>query len=63
MSAIAKCPNCNEPTNISSENQYRPFCSERCKMIDLGGWLEEKYTIADSVNEETKQWPDEPAKH
>jgi endogenous inhibitor of DNA gyrase (YacG/DUF329 family) len=26
-------------------NKYRPFCSERCKQIDLGAWAEEKYAI------------------
>jgi endogenous inhibitor of DNA gyrase (YacG/DUF329 family) len=28
-----------------AKNKYRPFCSERCKQIDLGAWAEEKYTI------------------
>jgi len=27
------------------DNKFRPFCSERCKQIDLGAWAEEKYTI------------------
>jgi len=27
------------------ENKFRPFCSERCKQIDLGAWAEEKYVI------------------
>ena len=30
------------------ENPWRPFCSERCKLIDLGDWIEERYRIPDS---------------
>jgi endogenous inhibitor of DNA gyrase (YacG/DUF329 family) len=30
----------------SPENPYRPFCSERCKLIDLGAWAMEKYRVA-----------------
>ena len=29
----------------SSSNPYRPFCSERCKLVDLGGWFEERFRI------------------
>jgi endogenous inhibitor of DNA gyrase (YacG/DUF329 family) len=29
----------------SPENRYRPFCSERCKLIDLGAWATEKYRV------------------
>jgi endogenous inhibitor of DNA gyrase (YacG/DUF329 family) len=38
------------------ENQYRPFCSERCKLIDLGDWAMEKYRVA---VEEEKDPPEE----
>jgi endogenous inhibitor of DNA gyrase (YacG/DUF329 family) len=41
----ARCPHCKE--EISWEgNQYRPFSSEMCKLIDLGMWIEEKYCIS-----------------
>jgi hypothetical protein len=30
----------------SDENHYRPFCSERCKLIDLGAWASDRYAIA-----------------
>lgn len=33
-----KCPNCQKETEWSELNPYRPFCCERCKLIDLGGW-------------------------
>lgn len=42
---IASCPVCHEKTNVSTSNPHRPFCSERCKIIDLGNWASESYTI------------------
>jgi len=46
-SAVKKvdCPHCGQPSEFSPNNPYRPFCSERCKMIDLGAWASEQYTI------------------
>jgi UPF0243 zinc-binding protein NMCC_1813 len=41
-----ECPNCRQPVAWIPENKYRPFCSERCKLIDLGEWADEKYTVA-----------------
>ncbi|MCR9214321.1 MAG: DNA gyrase inhibitor YacG [Proteobacteria bacterium] len=35
------CPLCDKPT----ETKYRPFCSARCKQLDLGKWLNESYVI------------------
>jgi hypothetical protein len=32
----------------SDENRYRPFCSERCKLIDLGAWASDRYAIPDN---------------
>ncbi|WP_410499335.1 DNA gyrase inhibitor YacG [Chitinibacter sp. S2-10] len=34
----------------SPQNIYRPFCSERCKMLDLGQWANESYRIPDQSN-------------
>jgi len=39
------CPTCSAMSSWSSSNPYRPFCSERCKLIDLGGWFEERFRI------------------
>jgi uncharacterized protein len=39
-----KCPICRNPVQWQ-DNPYRPFCSERCKMIDLDHWLSERYRI------------------
>lgn len=37
-----KCPACGQP----SQRRWRPFCSARCKQLDLGRWLSENYRIA-----------------
>lgn len=50
------CPNCEKETELSTANPYRPFCSKRCRLIDLGEWISENYTISESNNnEETDQ--------
>lgn len=40
-----KCPQCGEPSIWDENNRSRPFCSERCKLIDLGAWASEEYQI------------------
>ncbi|MDE0224512.1 MAG: DNA gyrase inhibitor YacG [Gammaproteobacteria bacterium] len=42
---ILPCPTCRKPVKWSSANRYRPFCSERCRLIDFGGWADERYRI------------------
>lgn len=39
------CPTCRRPVEWSDASAYRPFCSERCRLIDLGAWLAEKHAI------------------
>ncbi|MBP6353632.1 MAG: DNA gyrase inhibitor YacG [Acinetobacter sp.] len=39
------CPRCGE-ASLWENNEFRPFCSERCKMIDLGAWASDEYSIA-----------------
>jgi endogenous inhibitor of DNA gyrase (YacG/DUF329 family) len=39
------CPQCNAVIVWSTDNPYRPFCSERCKLIDLGQWATGAYRI------------------
>jgi endogenous inhibitor of DNA gyrase (YacG/DUF329 family) len=41
------CPQCGKLTPLAPQNEWRPFCSERCKMIDLGAWASEKYRVPD----------------
>jgi uncharacterized protein len=45
MPTIVDCPTCGKEVEWTEKNKYRPFCSERCKQIDLGAWAEEKYSI------------------
>lgn len=40
-----ECPHCGEPAVIGADNPYRPFCSRRCKLVDLGDWLDESNRI------------------
>ena len=40
-----KCPTCGKPAIFAASNPSRPFCSERCRAIDLGAWASEAYAI------------------
>jgi endogenous inhibitor of DNA gyrase (YacG/DUF329 family) len=40
------CPICAKPVRARAENRAFPFCSDRCRLIDLGKWLGEEYRIA-----------------
>jgi uncharacterized protein len=42
---VVACPQCGKNVVWSSENRWRPFCSERCRLIDLGAWASESYRI------------------
>jgi uncharacterized protein len=39
------CPNCGKPVEWSPSSRWRPFCSERCRLIDLGQWFSEAHAI------------------
>ena len=39
-----KCPTCKKETEYTG-NEFRPFCSERCKLLDFGAWADEEYNI------------------
>lgn len=39
------CPTCKGPSLYAPENPYRPFCSRRCRDIDLGAWASESYRV------------------
>lgn len=45
MPTLVKCPTCGKAVPWSG-NPHRPFCSERCRLIDLGAWVEGKYRIS-----------------
>ena len=42
---LVKCPECGKSARFDSSNKFRPFCSERCKLIDLGEWANEEKSI------------------
>lgn len=54
---IVNCPYCGNIVLWDASNPFRPFCSERCKMIDLGQWASEAYRVP-----ETEQRKDETPK-
>ena len=39
------CPRCGAQAPYAPENRWRPFCSERCRVIDLGAWASESYRV------------------
>jgi endogenous inhibitor of DNA gyrase (YacG/DUF329 family) len=41
---VLKCPTCSKPAEWQ-DNPWRPFCSERCKLIDFGCWANEEYRV------------------
>ena len=56
-----QCPTCQKDVEWKLENKYRPFCSERCKLIDLGEWASGGHAIpGKSVQEEmmSEEWED-----
>lgn len=46
MTRKLQCPVCGKPVEDTATSKWRPFCSERCKLIDLGEWASEGYSIA-----------------
>ena len=46
------CPSCKQLTEYSPSNPFRPFCSQRCKLIDLGLWASEQYAIPAVASED-----------
>jgi endogenous inhibitor of DNA gyrase (YacG/DUF329 family) len=56
------CPGCGRMTAWSTDNPFRPFCSERCKLIDFGQWATGGYRIpqeeADAGGQEAEDPPD-----
>ena len=57
MGLTVKCPICRAPVPWEG-NPYRPFCSERCRLIDLGTWVEGKYRIPGKEAKEEREEDD-----
>lgn len=57
--AIVKCPTCNKNVDWNENSEWKPFCSERCKLIDLGAWFTEERGIAgdETVSHEESDSP------
>jgi endogenous inhibitor of DNA gyrase (YacG/DUF329 family) len=58
MPTAVKCPICQSETPWTG-NPYRPFCSERCRFLDLGAWADGKYRIVGDEPQEESQPADE----
>jgi len=43
------CPACRQPSRYAQDNPWRPFCSARCRGVDLGAWASESYRVAAPV--------------
>ena len=52
MAKTSRCPICKRDVLARAENPQFPFCSERCKAIDLGKWLGEEYRFAVTSDDE-----------
>lgn len=65
MATVVKCPTCGRDVAWTEASRYRPFCSERCKLIDLGAWAAEKYSIPGRSDEQAEETPpsETPPKH
>ncbi|WP_371324365.1 DNA gyrase inhibitor YacG [Dechloromonas sp. ZY10] len=48
---LVRCPQCGGESVWAPENRFRPFCSERCKQIDLGCWASDGYRIAGAAGD------------
>ena len=46
-----KCPICDKAVKPREKNPFFPFCTQRCKTIDLGKWLNEEYRVAGVAGE------------
>ena len=46
---IVRCPSCRKETPYSTGNPARPFCSERCRSIDLGAWASERFRVEEPL--------------
>ena len=57
------CPTCGKPVRWTEESPWRPFCSERCRLIDLGDWIEERRRIAGREDDDAAPADPEAERH
>lgn len=58
---MPKCPICDAESKPRAENKLFPFCSPRCKTIDLGNWLNESYRVPSECQSDEHDSDDEDA--
>ena len=46
---LVPCPTCGRNVRFDASSPFRPFCSERCRLIDLGAWASENYRIPEQT--------------
>jgi len=65
MPKAVPCPNCSKRVPWTPESHWRPFCSERCQLIDLGEWFDEGHRITEPADEgyASPQRDEEPERH
>ncbi|HEX4077070.1 MAG TPA: DNA gyrase inhibitor YacG [Candidatus Acidoferrales bacterium] len=59
-----RCPICKKPRDSETDAEF-PFCSQRCRLLDLGNWASEKYVVSEPAMDESsseipERDPDEP---
>ncbi len=52
MTLEVDCPTCDKKIVWKAENEFRPFCSKRCQLIDLGDWAEENHKISQPMQKD-----------
>ncbi|MCF2948675.1 DNA gyrase inhibitor YacG [Paraglaciecola aquimarina] len=51
---IVNCPTCKQTVEWNETSQYRPFCSKKCQLIDLGEWADEEKSIPCGANKDSE---------
>ncbi|MBL1276047.1 MAG: DNA gyrase inhibitor YacG [Ectothiorhodospiraceae bacterium] len=56
-SKTVKCPTCEKSVEWNAESRWRPFCCERCQLIDLGAWADESNRIPEATPQDFVEHP------
>ena len=54
MALTVNCPTCSKDVVWGNESKFRPFCSDRCRLIDLGDWADEKHKISQPMQKDVE---------
>ncbi len=60
---IVTCPSCGGDSVYAPENAFRPFCSERCRNVDLGAWASESFRVPTEAPPEDEPFGDPRLQH